>query len=86
MSRPFFMDVLKGAIANAENLHLEDMALRKQDAIIDNLILRFRSGQLSQLDALLGIAKISAFRELCSTMNTETRQAIQEAITEAENA
>lgn len=79
-------DLLDGARANAINIHLDQIALRREEATIDTLVLRYRSHQLSGLEALMGIAEIAAMRKLCSDMDSETREAIEDVMREADAA
>lgn len=85
---PFFMSgrIEAAARANALQAEMGQMALRREEAILDACILAYRSGRLEPLSALTSIAEIAALRRLEQDMRDEYRKAIEESMEEEQNA
>ena len=72
-------DVFAAARANAINVEVIQVAQRREDAIVDKLVMAYTSGRMTPEIAWGCIAEIASLRHLLNDMNHAVREAIQES-------
>ncbi len=72
-------DILAAARASAINVELTHVAQRREDSIVDKLVMAYISGRMTPEIAWGSIAEIASMRKLLQDMNQEVREAIQES-------